>query len=366
MSRTSASTRKSFRPLLGVEDLENRTVMAVSVSLSGGVVSILGDSWHNNAVINRSGSSLVVEVTSTPSSGFSLVPSVVRKTFTESSVSSFFYRGSSGNDRFVLNVAKPSTAYGEDGDDYLEGSNAVDTFYGGNGKDILKGFSGNDGLYGGAGDDELYGGSGADRFLQISGQSEVKDANSSDAVVTFRNDVKTWNASEIEKIDAGLALLHARTGNTKLLKTSTGANVTIYRGGDKGTTLADNNSVGRLNFYDRVFTSSDKTTLTVAHEMAHNWDNEHSKWTEWKAASSWRQSSATGFTKGTDKSESWWYKNGSTFSRDYGKTNPKEDFATAWESYFYFRAKLKTNSLSNVALNSAKQSHLDTFFGSMS
>jgi Ca2+-binding RTX toxin-like protein len=51
------------------------------------------------------------------------------------------------------------TLYGNDGDDYLDGSRGEDRLYGNDGDDYLDGGRGEDRLYGGDGDDILYGGS---------------------------------------------------------------------------------------------------------------------------------------------------------------------------------------------------------------
>lgn len=373
-------SKGKFQPEL--QPLEARAVPAVTIGLSAGVLTITGDSWENSAYVSLVNNKVNVRVESVPSSGFVLTPSV--KTGTYSGVSLIRFYGNGGDDWFKSTLNYPCELYGGAGDDELEGGGGNDLIYGGSGNDILRGgggddslYGGNDndklyggngrdGLYGGAGTDSLYGGADSDRFLVMSGQAEHKDATSADAVVTFKNDVRTWSTSEIEAVDAGLRVLHQRTGNDNLLETAKGGGVTFWRGGTNGTYLADNNSVGRINAYDSMFQSSAVTTLTVVHEMAHNWDNEHNftptySYAKWQTFSGWR-STAPGKAETSSYSkspkENWWHLKAATFGRSYGKTNPMEDFATAWESYFKTKYRL-ADALGASSLSTAKYNYID-------
>ncbi|MEO1193734.1 MAG: calcium-binding protein [Pseudomonadota bacterium] len=69
--------------------------------------------------------------------------------------------------------------YGGSGNDFITGSNAVDTLYGLNGDDNLYGLSGNDTLFGGSGSDDLYGGVGSDTFFGGSGNDDAFGASDS-------------------------------------------------------------------------------------------------------------------------------------------------------------------------------------------
>lgn len=383
----SVKRKRQVRPEL--QPLEPREVMAASISLSAGVLSITGDDWQNSASVSLVNNKVSVRVESVPATGFSLVPSI--KTGTYSGVSLIRFYGNAGGDTFSSSLSYPCELYGGSGDDdlyggkgndvidggsgndFLSGGNGDDSLYGGSGDDKLYGGNGLDGLYGGAGADRLYGNADSDRFLVMNGSSEAKDAGSTDAVLTFRNDKRTWNEAEIEAIDVGLRQLHRRTRNDNLLETAKGGGVTFWRGGANGNILADNNSVGRINVYDGAFKNDPLTTSTVIHEMAHNWDNEHSftptySYAKWQTFSGWRdttpsKSSSSSYSK--SPKENWWHFKSAAFGRSYGKTNPKEDFATAWESYF--KTKYRLPDTQNIAaLPSAKYNYLDGLLNRLS
>lgn len=108
--------------------------------------------------------------------------------------------GQGGNDRIFTGNGVKNTAYGESGDDALNGGTGRDYLSGGDGTDTIFGFGGNDtllaghsgpngrdALNGGSGNDRLYsgsastdvcamtGGTGADTFIFAGGMSFVKD-----------------------------------------------------------------------------------------------------------------------------------------------------------------------------------------------
>ncbi|MDC0326187.1 hypothetical protein OAL64_00910, partial [bacterium] len=58
----------------------------------------------------------------------------------------------------------------------------------------------------------------------------------------------------------------------------------------------------------------------VFHEIAHFWDNEHDDWSAWKDISDWKWRVGS----------KWSHDGTSGFAREYGETNPKEDFATVF------------------------------------
>jgi hypothetical protein len=249
-----------------------------------------------------------------------------------------------GNDVVVLavpgqEVSRSARIDGGSGNDVLFGGNGSDQMLGGFGDDILAAGHGNDGLYGGSGVDQLYGGIGSDRFLFQAGDG-VKDADRSDAVITFRNVTRAWSDSEIVAVDQGLALLHNRTGNTRLLKLSNGGGLTFQR----LTVLpqhpqapADNDSLGNIRFADIQFTINRAVTPSVVvHEIGHNWDEQRENpfVDSFRAQSGWI-STPTGTTPLYRSNDGqWFYGQNATFARHYGRTNPFEDFATTIEVAF--------------------------------
>ena len=132
----------------------DRVSTAATARLEGRVLVIDGDSIANDAEVDSVGSQIRVKIRSTPPGFFLTDPSVtIEKFFDAAAVSSVRFLGRGDDDSFKNNVPIPATAYGGVGNDYLEGTSAVDTFYGDEGNDTLVGFGGNDALDGGAGTD---------------------------------------------------------------------------------------------------------------------------------------------------------------------------------------------------------------------
>jgi len=94
---------------------------------------------------------------------------------------------------------------------------------------------------------------------------------------------------------------------------------------------------GNIEFFDSAFTSGPANArYTVAHELAHQVDHTvylrtheygHRK-SKFSWISNWRY--------GTDPSDFLSYDESSAFSREYGKANPLEDWATAVGDFAYF------------------------------
>lgn len=406
MSRSSLSHNKTDRRSFAGEQLEKREVFA-SISACAATVNIYGsDAWHDAAAVSVSAANINIAVSSVPTVGFALTDSRESRTCAKSLVKEVRFFGRAGDDSFTNNV--PSLASyaeggtGEDllvgnsgrdrlyggadndilkgngGNDLLHGSGGSDTLYGGSGHDDLYGDGGNDtlyggngwdGLYGGQGSDKLYGGADADRFLMVAGQAEHKDASDGDAVLFFAKGDKHFTEEEIEDIDAGLRVLHHKTGNDNLLELKNGTGMTFTRYNKSGTVLASNNSRGRIKMYDSVFSSSAQVASTVVHEMGHNWDTEHTNWSGWLKLSGWRDTRpsanvANQYSKGSSTKEDWWYLNSASFASNYARTNPREDFAEAWQSYFVYEHGM-TDTEGLTRLPKAKSDHLDAFFASL-
>ena len=264
--------------------------------------------------------------------------------------------GESGND----------TLYGGGDNDYLSGGRDNDALYGGLGRDTLFGNQGNDGLYGGYGYDSLRGGSGADRFLITTLVDNVRDLQGVDARVNFKNLDFTWNTrgaflagnwtqGEVEKVDLALGEMHRQAGSTKLLKTATGGQVTFYRLGESidllftkanESILGWNSGGGQITLVENTFNTTNELLQTVFHEIGHNWDNESPKSDAFKGLSRWRSWPTTwsvpnGYMRAqTQKgvAQPYIYHNTANFARTYGRTNPHEDFSTAFAAYFMDKA----------------------------
>jgi hypothetical protein len=281
--------------------------------------------------------------------------------------------GNAGVDHLYGNSGA-DVLFGNDGDDTLSGGTADDRLYGGNDNDTLSGASGNDalygeggidslsggadldGLYGGLGVDTLHGGSGADRFLTDDFNSDsIADLATSDAYIHFDNGAsgthdgetftaKNWSESEIKLVDKALQTMHWATGDTRLLKKTNGFPITFVRRGqsdDPDSSLLGWNNDGTMTIVDNAFGSSSLLKRTVYHEVAHNWQS-IAMIKGWKQVSDWQPLAIfwnvpSGFTRAENPDgdpQPWIHSDSATFARDYGKTNPYEDFATAFEAFF--------------------------------
>ena len=278
--------------------------------------------------------------------------------------------GEAGNDRLR----------GNRGNDYLSGGIGRDVLYGGEGNDDLEGGADNDGLFGGSGKDTLNGGTGIDRFLKwvaTGNTTRIEDFKSYESLTQFKDTTTTqtfstrgvtlryqpaaWTETQIEQVDGGLEFLHTEVGNTRMLKRSGGGNVTMLRYGaympynatdgnndthdQQANTLGPgftgfNRGNGNIWFGDGAFTSAFEVAETTIHELAHNWDDENGKYTEWKSLSGWRQTNRPNANETLSRDGNWVYSSTAEFFRDYGRTNPKEDFATSFEAYYRLKLGL--------------------------
>jgi Ca2+-binding RTX toxin-like protein len=287
-----------------------------------------------------------------------------------------FLAGQEGGDRLYGDSETDTGVGGVGGDDHLNGGEGHDILRGGGGQDFVNGGNGNDQLYGESGrdallgwfgGDKLNGGSGADRFLLTSAFAEDGIAgDSADVRITFRDGARknlrlngtdvtalpgAWTALEILRVDEALAVVAQRTDSNVLLRRRDGREFTFFQHGDivrqdNGQTTGfigwNEGSNGVIAFVDRLFPLAGLKEdpllyQTVYHEIGHNWDNEGPLWNQFLALSDWRQGRQLGdaspaFDVSLDGN--WSYAAGATFARSYGRTNPMEDFATAFARYF--------------------------------
>jgi Ca2+-binding RTX toxin-like protein len=277
--------------------------------------------------------------------------------------------GGDGND-WMTGQTGHDVLYGDDGNDLMYGYTGNDTLVGGDGNDTLSGWDGNDRLYGREGTDVLYGqagmdglmggngldvvngGSGSDRYLTIGDQSEIVSMSGGDATIHFGGP-QLWTYPEIERIDAGLARLHQRTGNTVLLKDPDGAvpadpkvprlfieRDAVSANGYSGETHGDT-----ITMYNAGFTSANWTESVIVHEVAHMWDSpdENSYTlggqnvvTHFRSLSGWRDDLGEGAAGDTQVagghtyvkalSGEWWYRQDALFVSSYARKAPTEDF----------------------------------------
>lgn len=294
-----------------------------------------------------------------------------------------YFEGGAGTDT-IRGFGGHDTIFGGADSDKLYGGDGNDRLVGGGGTDYLYGGADNDGLIGGDSSDVdyLYGEAGADRFL-VQTNDQVKDAASQDATIAFRNGSSSWNERELEAVDQAFAELQSVTGNTVLLKDTTSSKNLIFQKENSSVDYAGRNTETTVterywDYYrftwktryvrtDRLIQIRDFNETnnrerlnaidTVIHEIGHNWDSSSeragrgvagSTWNSFVGISDWRTSSTANHFRSGDGN--WYYSKaskdgffGGVISTDrgnsltYGKWNPVEDWATAFEAYFRIR-----------------------------
>ncbi len=258
---------------------------------------------------------------------------------------------------------------GGDGNDTLRGGDGNDRLYGGNDNDNLAGGNGNDGLYGGNGADTIRGDSGADRFLYQTGDTLPSTISSMDVKITFSDTggvypqvAAAWTPERVEYVDDGFALLHEKTGNTKLLKMIDGTSITMYLADQPFGTVIDNG----LYLPSWILGGNTYGLSIFIHEVGHFWDGRDTGSPANNQAISTFQQFGGWVSNPTEAQKvgrtegifGWWYLNNASFPSDYAKTNPYEDFAESMKAYFY-------PEHSQYLLPQARRDFFDTYFNNM-
>lgn len=251
--------------------------------------------------------------------------------------------GGSHND-LIWGEAGKDRLLGKGGNDVLRGGQHNDQLNGGNGHDRLLGEAGNDGLLGWIGKDVIIGGKGSDRFLKQKGD-QFRDAGKADVTFEFRNggnEVRRVNGFfarfpagnfkdyEIIAMDRGLELIQSTQRNNKLLKPSKGSPIefTRHSGHSLAGGVAFNFNQREIVLLDGSFTNSNVdgslheewTVQVTLHEIGHN---THTIANSFLRLSGWNNE--LGF---------WAHRASAKFARDYGSTNPYEDYASVFAAHF--------------------------------
>ena len=69
-------------------------------------------------------------------------------------------------------------------------------------------------------------------------------------------------------------------------------------------------------------------------------------WSEFLALSGWQQTDPRSGAFEQSGDGEWWYRDNAEFARNYGTSNPREDFATAFSAYFMRESGLDFNGYS--------------------
>jgi Ca2+-binding RTX toxin-like protein len=151
------------------ESLECRRLLTVTAVFENGIIKIQGDDLSNiisvarvnSTVPTNTGGNVVVSVV-----GSNTSTSTILLTVPYNQVLGIDARLGGGNDTFTSHtVDKPTTVYGDGGNDQITTGRGDDQLFGGDGNDRLTTLGGRNTLNGGLGNDYLIGGDGADDFI---------------------------------------------------------------------------------------------------------------------------------------------------------------------------------------------------------
>ena len=179
-----ASVRKSTRDQgLKYQNLEARHLLAsITYSPATDIVTMQGDAAGEvGEVFVESANELRFKLTGL--SDFILDTSV-------DPLNEIRFFGGDGDDVFSNFTSYVSVAYGEAGNDELNGGSANDFLFGGVDNDTLRGFDGSDGLHGNEGDDTILGGEGNDFLYGFTGADSLYGGAGNDQIIgDMGNDV---------------------------------------------------------------------------------------------------------------------------------------------------------------------------------
>jgi Ca2+-binding RTX toxin-like protein len=311
--------------------------------------------------------------------------------------------GNSGND-IIRGGSNHDDLFGGSGIDFIYGNSGNDRIFGGTHDDYMYGDSGHDSMFGGSGRDWYTGGTGNDRFLKSAVDSyRFLDRRSWDATITFEDTsgnfnnqgvtyyAGSWSESDINQVDKAMQLMVNVTQNNSLLRGRNGSDVTLLRrGGDNDRTsfVWGWNDGTRITITSNAFVfdprlaAGNNVNPAVVHEFAHFWDETHENpfvqqfrdTVGWRQIASWDfWTSRNGLTHSDGKND-WWFRTAESdqFAREYGKTNPKEDFATAMTAYVMTKNNIRyelaepTESVQETRSRMSERfAILDSFFATL-
>jgi len=167
---------------------------------------------------------------------------VDQKAFPAGVVQRVVFNGGDGNDAFINSTGITSTAFGDAGNDTLQGGSANDYLSGGTGYDNLYGLGGNDNLYGGDQDDVLDGGSGNDTLSGQWGNDQLNGGNDNDYLYGGYGNDRLFG-------DAGTDVLFGEDGNDYLDGGHDNANDFVHGGAGADSFVQNWNYVWPFGFF---------------------------------------------------------------------------------------------------------------------
>lgn len=183
--RSGAGARRHTSPRvrLALEGLEARDLKTGQITFNVDTISIDGLSGGTQADVNYDGGAWwnpfddLIRVSLTDRQTNQLIDQAAIPT---SVVKHVVYFGGGGDDVFNDPAGVQATAYGDAGNDTLNGGNTDDLLFGGDGYDTLYGNGGNDYLNGGNQGDFLDGGRGNDTLTGESGDDQLRGGDGDD------------------------------------------------------------------------------------------------------------------------------------------------------------------------------------------
>ena len=175
--------RAAARPV--VEQLEQRRLLAATVEVIAGVLTITGDSandtisvgFRNTATLDGTTDTSIIDV-SANTDGYS---------FDASTIGRVSIDGGAGNDTIIVEIDRRAVINGGDGLDSINSGTGSDQIFGGAGDDTILGNGGRDVIFGGEGNDNISGGTGPDVLIGDAGNDTVVGGLGDDRV--FGDDV---------------------------------------------------------------------------------------------------------------------------------------------------------------------------------
>ena len=226
MSRVERLTK--FMPPVVIEMLEQRRLMALTVSFDAGTLEIDGTTLGDNISVSINAGDTLIHIADgngTPYSAYDPTNVSLIKILAGGGNDNVFINrsganavsevcliyGEAGNDT-VQAGSLGDTVYGGDGNDNIQcfegtdsvlGGNDSDTIDGGTGSDALRGEAGNDSMLGNDGDDFLYGGAGNDTLNGGAGNDDVYGEADNDSILDGAGLDHLFGGDGDDTIDSG-------------------------------------------------------------------------------------------------------------------------------------------------------------------
>ncbi|MDR2117193.1 MAG: fibronectin type III domain-containing protein [Planctomycetaceae bacterium] len=303
---------------------------SINASVSNNVLTIEGTNNDDWVQVHQNSNNFTIYVSASYGNSFTQLGS------TFSGIPSIVFNGYDGDDTFKALYSDVYVTVGCT----INGGNGNDDLTGGSGSNIFNGGNGNDLIIGGTGTNIFHNtGTGSSVFLWrsksngdswASGSSIASTASGKDdANLVFVNTstinsyhYQAWTDTHLFNVVDTIRYTYNLLGNYKYFCTASQnkTEMLLVPAGDLGGPSSGgiytgmNYGAGNAIILDNRYTAD---RSLVVHEFAHNWH--HSSYYQQLASISWNGNSKKSGSKTGD------------FARDYGATNPLEDWTTTFE-----------------------------------